>query len=87
MGLKVKLVASTAGASKTQLATVAGLGLVKFGDERILQDTPAVRGMARKVQHLVSLTRVEQAPVLRKRMKPKRIRVRDALRGFAESKA
>ncbi len=40
-----------------QRQTLAGLGLNKMPRTRELEDTPAVRGMIRKVQHLV---RVEE---------------------------
>lgn len=40
-----------------QRATLVGLGLNKMYRTRVLEDTPAVRGMIRKVQHLV---RVEE---------------------------
>jgi len=83
MGLKIKLVKSIAGASERQLATVAGLGLKKFNDERILQDTPAVRGMVRRVAHLVSHEVVKDEPKTRTRTKPRKIRVRDAARAKA----
>ena len=36
-----------------QRATLIGLGLNKIRRRRTLQDTPAVRGMIAKVQHLV----------------------------------
>jgi len=36
-----------------QRATLVGLGLNKIGRERELEDTPAVRGMIAKVQHIV----------------------------------
>jgi large subunit ribosomal protein L30 len=36
-----------------QEATLKGLGLNKMRRQRTLEDTPAVRGMIRKVQHLV----------------------------------
>lgn len=36
-----------------QRATLVGLGLNKMHRRRTLEDTPAVRGMIRKVQHLV----------------------------------
>ena len=54
MALKIKLVKSFAGASDTQMRTIRGLGLKKFGQERLLQDTPAMRGKVFKVKHLVS---------------------------------
>ena len=36
-----------------QRATLIGLGLNKMHRRRTLKDTPEVRGMIRKVQHLV----------------------------------
>ncbi len=36
-----------------QRATLVGLGLNKLHRRRTLEDTPSVRGMIRKVQHLV----------------------------------
>ena len=36
-----------------QRATLVGLGLNKMHRQRTLEDTPAVRGMIAKVQHLV----------------------------------
>ncbi|MBL4726930.1 MAG: 50S ribosomal protein L30 [Rhizobiaceae bacterium] len=36
-----------------QQATLVGLGLNKMNRRRTLEDTPAVRGMIRKVAHLV----------------------------------
>jgi large subunit ribosomal protein L30 len=38
-----------------QTETLIGLGLNKLGRKSTLEDTPAVRGMLRKVQHLVEV--------------------------------
>ena len=38
-----------------QRATLVGLGLNKIGRTRTLEDTPAVRGMIRKVAHMVEI--------------------------------
>lgn len=38
---------------KDQQQTLIGLGLNKMNRRRTLEDTPAVRGMIRKVSHLV----------------------------------
>ncbi len=38
-----------------QRATLVGLGLNKISRRSTLEDTPAVRGMIRKVQHLVRI--------------------------------
>ena len=40
---------------KDQRATLTGLGLNKVGRERVLEDTPAVRGMIAKVAHMVTV--------------------------------
>lgn len=51
--LTVTQVRSPIGRPKDQRATLIGLGLNKIRRTRTLEDTPAVRGMIRKVQHLV----------------------------------
>ena len=51
--IKVKLVRSVIGTREDHRATVRGLGLRRLNDERLLEDTPAVRGMIRKVDYLV----------------------------------
>lgn len=56
--LKVTQIGSPIGRKKDQRATLVGLGLNKMHRTRELEDTPAVRGMIAKVQHLV---RVEDA--------------------------
>lgn len=38
-----------------QQATLKGLGLNKRHRSRVLQDTPEIRGMIRKVQHLIKV--------------------------------
>ncbi len=50
---------SPIGRKKDQRATLVGLGLNKMHRTRILEDTPAVRGMINKVSHLVSVQGVE----------------------------
>ncbi len=39
----------------SQRATLVGLGLNKIGRTRTLEDTPSVRGMIRKVAHMVEV--------------------------------
>ncbi len=51
--VKVIQTASPIGRPKDQRATLIGLGLNKMNRSRELEDTPAVRGMIRKVSHLV----------------------------------
>ena len=53
--LTVRQIRSANRKPKEQEATLRGLGLGKIRRERILEDTPAVRGMIRKVQHLVEV--------------------------------
>ncbi len=38
-----------------QRATLVGLGLNRIGRKAVLEDTPSVRGMIAKVQHLVAV--------------------------------
>ena len=83
MGIKVKLIKSPSSASAKQVATVKGLGIWKFGSERLLKDTPAIRGMLDRVQHLVKFEIVKDEPKTRVRQKPRKIRNRDAARAKA----
>lgn len=57
--LKVTLVKSTIGANSAQVATVKGLGLRKVNSARVLNNTPAIRGMVKKVIHMVDVEEVE----------------------------
>jgi large subunit ribosomal protein L30 len=51
--VKVTLVRSPIGTRGTHRATVRGLGLRRLNESRVLEDTPAVRGMINKVSYLV----------------------------------
>jgi large subunit ribosomal protein L30 len=51
--LKVTWVKSQIGYDRRQRATLRGLGLRRLQQTVELRDAPAVRGMIRKVQHLV----------------------------------
>ena len=53
--LKVIQTGSPIGRTEDQLATLKGLGLNKRHRSRVLEDTPAVRGMINKVRHLVRI--------------------------------
>jgi large subunit ribosomal protein L30 len=53
--LRITYTKSMIGYSKDQKATVRSLGLRKLNSTVIREDTPAVRGMAFKVRHLVSV--------------------------------
>ncbi|HEY7410175.1 MAG TPA: 50S ribosomal protein L30 [Vicinamibacteria bacterium] len=52
--VKVKMIGSVIGCPDKQRATVRGLGLRRMHQVVELEDTPAVRGMVKKVPHLVA---------------------------------
>ena len=53
--IKVTQTGSPIGRPKDQRATLIGLGLNKMNRTSELEDTPAVRGMIKKVLHLVKV--------------------------------
>lgn len=53
--LSVTYTKSAIGYKKDQKATIAALGFRKLGHTIELQDTPSIRGMLRKVAHLVTV--------------------------------
>ena len=53
--IKVTLVKGLIGTKQSHRDTVRGLGLRKINSERVLEDTPAVRGMINKVSYLVKV--------------------------------
>ncbi len=57
--VKVTLVKSVIGSSKTQRATVKTLGLGKMNSSVEHNDTPQIRGMIRKVGHLLKVEEVQ----------------------------
>jgi len=56
--IKVTQIGSPIRRTEDQRATLVGLGLNKMNRSRELKDTPSVRGMIAKVQHMV---KVEEA--------------------------
>ena len=52
----VTLVKSINGTRESPRATVRGLGLRRLNSSRVLEDTPAVRGMINKVSYLVKVS-------------------------------
>jgi len=54
--LTVRQIRSQARRPAIQEATLRGLGLGRIGREKVLEDTPAVRGMIAKVAHLVAVS-------------------------------
>jgi large subunit ribosomal protein L30 len=53
--VKVTQIRSPAGHFANQRATLRGLGLDRINRSRVLEDTPAVRGMIERVRHLVRI--------------------------------
>ena len=53
--VRVTQLASVAGRKPGQKETLIGLGLNKIRRVRELEDTPSVRGMIRKVAHLIKV--------------------------------
>lgn len=51
--ITVTLLRSSIGCLPKRRACIAGLGLRKIGQTRVLEDTQAVRGMIKKVQDIV----------------------------------
>ena len=55
--LTVRLVRSGICTPKDQKATLRGLGFRRLGQSVSREDSPAMRGMLRKVRHLVDVTK------------------------------
>ena len=53
--IKIKQTGSPIRRTSDQRATLIGLGLNKMHKTRELQDSPEVRGMIRKVRHMVEV--------------------------------
>ncbi len=53
--VRVTQIASGLGRKPGQIETLIGLGLNKMRATRELEDTPSVRGMIRKVAHLIQV--------------------------------
>lgn len=56
--LKITLKRSVIGSTQKIKATVIGLGLIKTNRTIMRTDTPEIRGMINKVQHLVKVEEV-----------------------------
>jgi large subunit ribosomal protein L30 len=53
--MKVKMIGSVIGCPEKQRATVRGLGLRRMNQVVERLDTPEIRGMVRKIPHLVAV--------------------------------
>lgn len=58
--LKIRQVRSTNESKKDQRATVRALGLRRIRDTVVHDDTPQIRGMINKVNHLVEVEEVDE---------------------------
>lgn len=58
--LKIRQVRSTNESKKDQRATVRALGLHRIRDTVVHDDTPQIRGMINKVNHLVEVEEVDE---------------------------
>ena len=58
--LKVTQTRSVIGSKQNHKRTVRALGLKRIRDFRVHEDTPQIRGMVHKVQHLVHAEEVDQ---------------------------
>ena len=59
--LKITLVKSFIGRPEAQRRVLRGMGLGKVNKTVFLNDTPEIRGMIRKVVHLVAAVEVEES--------------------------
>lgn len=59
--LKITLVKSYIGRPEAQRKVLRGMGLGKVNRTVLLNDTPEIRGMVRKVVHLVAAVEVEES--------------------------
>ncbi len=59
--LKITLVKSYIGRPEAQRKVLRGMGLGKVNRTVLLNDTPEIRGMIRKVVHLVAAVEVEES--------------------------
>jgi large subunit ribosomal protein L30 len=68
--IRVTLARSPIGRKWDQKRTVRALGLGKIGSSRVLPDNPAVRGMIRKLHHLVVAEVVSGEPATETTRRP-----------------
>jgi large subunit ribosomal protein L30 len=53
--LKIRWVRSANGRTKDQRDTIRSLGFKKLQEERVVKNTPELRGMVKKVIHLLKI--------------------------------
>jgi large subunit ribosomal protein L30 len=70
--LKITLTSGLVGKQKTQRRVVTALGLRKYGSTVVHADSPTIRGMLKKVHHLVTVVPAQDsdAPKAKAKVKP-----------------
>ena len=58
--LFIKQVRSAIGRKHDQKKTLVALGITKVGKKVIHNDTPQIRGMIRKIDHLLEVSEIEE---------------------------
>ena len=58
--IKVIQIRSKIGAKVDQVSCLTGLGLRKINSFSVLENSPEVRGMIKKVNHLVRIEQIEE---------------------------
>lgn len=58
--IKVTLLRSAIGRPETQRRTLRGMGLTRLKRTVVMEDTAEIRGMIRKVSHLVRVSPMEE---------------------------
>lgn len=58
--IKITLTRSLIGRPETQRATVKALGLGKINSFVVQEDNPAIKGMIRKVEHLIRVEEIHE---------------------------
>ena len=59
--LCIKQVRSAIGRKHDQKKTLIALGITKLGREVIHNDTPQIRGMVKKISHLLEVSEIEES--------------------------
>ena len=58
--LSIKQVRSSIGRKKDQKKTLIALGITRMGKEVIKTDTPQIRGMIKKISHLLEVSEIRK---------------------------
>lgn len=72
--IKVKLLRSPCKCTDGQKATLQGLGLRNVRQEKILKDTPPIRGMILSMQHMLEVERFDGEDSLRQSQRLRKAR-------------